>query len=324
MARAVVIRKHGGPSVLHGEDVAVGPPGPGELRLRQTFAGVNFHDVYVRSGQYRTLALPGVPGIEAVGIVDAVGAGVQGWQPGERAGYITSAYGCYASERLLPAEWALKLPATLDDRLVAASLLKGLTVEMLVQRVHRVQAGQWVLVQAAAGGVGRLLVQRVARLGARVIGTAGSPQKAALARAAGCCEVIAYRDEDVATRVREITGGRGVDVAYDSVGRDSFAGSLAALAPCAHLVSFGQASGPVPPLALSELQARSTTLSRPVVFHHTAAREARERLAAGLFEAVAQGVLALEPPLEFGLDEAAAAHALLESRGATRPIVLVT
>lgn len=319
---AVVMRRHGGPEVLEVEPVDTPDPAPGELRLQQTFVGVNFHDVYVRSGQYRTLALPGIPGIEGVGVVQQLGAGVQGFAAGDRVGYITGAYGCYARERVLSAGLAVKLPATLSDRDAAALLLKGLTVNMLVDAVHRVRAGDWVLVQAAAGGVGRLLAQWAAHLGARVIGTVGSPGKVAIARAAGCAEVIPYREENVVERVRVLTGGRGVDVAYDGVGRDSFAASLAALAPCAHLVNFGQASGPVEPVALAQLAARSTTLSRPVLFHYTAERARLEAMSAALFAAVAAGWLVAEPPEVFPLEQAAQAHALLESGRALRPVVL--
>jgi NADPH2:quinone reductase len=322
MSQAIVIDAYGGPEVLRPREVAVGAPGAGEVRLRQTFVGVNFHDVYVRSGQYKTLTPPGIPGIEAVGVVEELGAGVQGLRVGDRVGYVTRSYGCYAGERLLPAAIALKLPDAIDDRTAASVLLKGLTVEMLLQRVHRVTPGQWLLVQAAAGGVGQLLVQWAVHLGARVIGTVGSAGKVALARAAGCEEVILYREEDVPARVAAITGGRGVDVAYDGVGRDSFAGSLAALAPCSHLVNFGQASGPVPPVAMSDLQARSTTLSRPVVFHYAAQRGALEQMAASLFDALARGWLTVEAPVEFPLARAADAHVLLESRSATTPIVL--
>jgi NADPH2:quinone reductase len=324
MADAIVIEQHGGPEVLQARSVQVAAPGEGEVRLRQTFVGVNFHDVYVRTGAYRTLALPGIPGIEGVGVVEQVGPGVTGLRVGDRIGYITRAYGCYASERLLPAHLAIPLPAAIDDRTAASLLLKGLTVEMLVQRVHRVAPGQWVLVQAAAGGVGQLLVQWAARLGARVIGTVGSAEKVATARAAGCEEVILYREEDVAQRVAAITGGRGVAVVYDGVGRDSFAGSMASLSFCGHMVNFGQASGAVPPVALADLQARSTTLSRPVVFHYAARPGALQEMAAALFDALAQGWLHVEAPREFPLRQAAAAHALLESRAATQPIVLKT
>lgn len=322
MAQAIVIHEHGGPEVLRLQEVAVGAPGPGQVRLRQTFLGVNFHDIYVRSGQYRTLALPGIPGIEGVGVVEQLGEGVSGLRTGDRVCYISGGYGCYASERLLPADLALKLPDTVDDRTAAASLLKGLTVEMLVARVHRVTPGQWLLVQAAAGGVGQLLVQWAARLGARVIGTVGAPAKAEVARAAGCEAVILYRQEDVAARVAELTGGRGVDVVYDGVGRDSFAGSLASLSLCGHLINFGQASGPVPPVPLADLAARSTTLSRPVVFHYAAQRERRQAMAASLFEALAAGWITPAPAQEFELAQAADAHALLESGGATKPVVL--
>lgn len=322
MGRAVVIREHGQAEVLKVEAVPVGAPGPGELKLRQTYAGVNFHDIYVRSGQYRTLSLPGIPGIEGVGRVEAVGPGVEGFQPGDRVGYITGEYGCYASERLLAARFAVKLPDALSDLAAASLLLKGLTVEMLVNGVHRAQAGEVALVQAAAGGVGRLLVRWLAHLGARVIGTAGSPDKARIARAAGCAEVILYREEDVAQRVAAITGGRGVDVAYDGVGRDTFAGSLASLARCAHLVNFGQASGPVEPITLAQLAARSTTLSRPILFHYTAQRERLEAMSAAVFAAFASGWLDVEPAQEFALEAAAEAHRLLESGKATRPIVL--
>ena len=324
MAQAIFLEAYGGPEVLRPREVTVGAPGPGELRLRQTYAGVNFHDVYVRTGQYRTLAPPGIPGIEAVGVVEAVGPGVEGFRAGDRVGYVTRSYGCYAGERLLPAQIAVPLPAHLDDRTAASVLLKGLTVEMLAQRVHRITPGQWVLVQAAAGGVGQLLVQWAAHLGARVIGTVGLLSKVELARAAGCEQVILYREEDVAARVAAITGGRGVDVVYDGVGHDSFAGSLASLAMCAHLVNFGQASGPVPPLALSALQARSTTVSRPVVFHYAAQPGALRAMSAALFDALERGWLRVPAPIEFPLAEAAAAHGLLEARSATQPIVLKT
>jgi NADPH:quinone reductase len=322
MARAIVIHAYGGPEVLQAEEVAVGAPGAGELRLRQTFVGVNFHDVYVRTGEYRTLALPGTPGIEGVGVVEQVGPGVEGFRVGDRVGYITRSYGCYASERLLPARIALKLPDDVDDRTAAAILLKGLTVEMLVARVHRVHAGETVLVHAAAGGVGRMLVQWATRLGARVIGTVGAPEKVDVARAAGCAEVILYREENVPERVKAITGGRGVDVVYDGVGRDSFEGSLASLANCAHLVNFGQASGPVPPVSLSALQVRSTTLSRPGVFHYVAERAQLEQAGASLFEALSRGWITVDAPIEHALEDAHRAHERLQSRTATQPIVL--
>ena len=323
MAKAIVLRDHGGPEVLRLEDVAVGTPGPGELRVRQTAIGVNFHDCYVRSGLYRTLPLPGVPGIEAAGVVEEVGAGVTGFAPGDRIGYVTGAYGAYATERVLPAAIALKLPEGVDERLAATVLVKGLTAEMLLRQVHRVKAGDVVLVQAAAGGVGRLLCQWAAHLGAEVIGTAGSAAKAAVARASGCAHVVLYRDEDFVQRVREITGGRGVDVAYDSVGRDTFSGSLECLALRGHLVNFGQASGPVAPFEVSALAAKSNSVTRPILFHYLRERTALEAMGAALFDVLRSGAVRAEAGETLPLGEAAEAHRQLEAREAKGPMVLV-
>lgn len=323
MAEAIILREHGGPGALRPEAVAVNEPGPGELRIRQTAIGVNFHDCYVRSGLYRTLALPGVPGIEAAGVVEAVGTGVAGFAAGDRIGYVTAGYGAYASHRLLPAALALRLPAGMSDQLAAGVLLKGLTAQMLLHQVHRVEAGQTLLVQAAAGGVGRLLCQWAAQLGATVIGTVGSAAKAEIARAAGCHHVILYREEDFVARVKEITGGRGVDAAYDSVGRDTFDGSLECLALRGHLVHFGQSSGPVPPLAVARLAAKSNSLTRPMVFHFLGERPALEAMAASLFAALAGGAVRAAPGQVLPLAEAARAHELLESRQAEAPLILL-
>ncbi|WP_119155275.1 quinone oxidoreductase family protein [Caldimonas tepidiphila] len=322
MSEAIVIRAHGGPEVLLPEPVEVGAPGPGELRLRQTAIGVNFHDVYVRQGLYRTLALPGIPGIEGVGVVEEAGPGVTGFAPGDRVACLTLRYGGYATHRLLPAELAVRVPDGLDDRVVAATFLKGLTVQMLVDRVHRLQAGQTVLVHAAAGGVGQLLSQWARRIGATVIGTVGSEDKARVAREAGCEHVILYRQEDFVARVREITRGRGVDVAYDAVGRDTFSGSLDCLAPRGHLVNYGQASGPVEPLDISRLGARSGTVSRPAIVHYVAERGELEAMSAALFGALSAGWLRPGPAREFPLGCAADAHRWLESRAATGSTLL--
>ena len=322
MAEAIILREHGGPEALQPETVTIGAPTEGTLRIRQTAIGVNFHDTYVRSGLYRTLTLPGIPGIEAAGIVESVGPGVSGFNPGDRIGYVTDQYGAYASERLLPAALAFKLPQFLDDQTAASILVRGLTVEILTHAAHRVRPGDQVLVHAAAGGVGRLLCQRLAGLGAQVIGTAGSPEKAAIARAAGCHEVILYRDEDFVPRVRQITNGRGVDIAYNSVGKDTFLGSLVCLATRGHLVNFGQASGPVPPFEVSRLAAGSFTLSRPILFHYLSDISERDALIASLFDALARGILTVPPIQAFPLAQAAIAHAALESRAANGPIIL--
>ena len=323
MTRAIVLREFGGPPALRIETIDVGDPGPGELRIRQTAVGVNFHDVYVRSGLYRTLALPGIPGIEAAGVIEAIGPGVAGFAVGDRIAYATGRYGAYASDRILPAELAIRLPPEIDDQTAATVLLKGLTAEMLVRQVHVIKPGDIVLVHAAAGGVGRLLCQWANHLGATVIGTAGSEARAALARRMGCEHTILYREENFVDRVRDITGGRGVDVAYDSVGKDTFLGSLGCLSIRGHLVNFGQSSGSVEPFEVSRLAARSNSVTRPIVFHYFAQRAALESMTAALFDAMARGVLSVESGTCYPLAEAAAAHEALETRQAPGPLLLI-
>ncbi len=317
MSLAIVINEPGGPEVLRPVERAIGAPARGEIRLRQTAVAVNFHDIYVRTGQYKTLTLPGVPGLEGVGVVDAVGAGVTGFVPGDHVAYMTLGYGGYAAERNLAADLAVKIPDGVPDETAAAAYLKGLTVEMLVRRVHKVEPGKTVLVHAAAGGVGQLLVQWAKHLGATVIGTAGSAAKLEAARAAGCAHVVNYRTDDFVAAVRDFTGGKGADVVYDAIGRDTFKRSLEALALCGHLVNYGQASGPVDPIAPVELFAKSATLSRPNVFHYVQQQRATlEAAAADLFQGLKAGWLSIPSPTLIPLAEAAEAHRLLESRAA--------
>jgi NADPH2:quinone reductase len=323
MSLAIVISEPGGPEVLRPVEREVGAPAAGELRLRQTAVAVNFHDIYVRTGLYKTLAMPGVPGLEGVGIVDAVGPGVTGFAVGDHAAYMTHGYGGYSAERTLAAGLAVKIPAAVPDQVAAAAYLKGLTVEMLARRVHRLEPGKTVLVHAAAGGVGRMLVQWAVHAGATVIGTAGSEAKRQSAREAGCALAIDYRSGDWVAAVKEFTGGRGVDVVYDAVGRDTIRGSIDALALCGHLVNFGQASGPVDPIAPVELFVKSLTLSRPNVFHYVQQQRATlEEAAARVFQGIADGWLSVPPPTLVPLADAAQAHRLLESREAAGAIVL--
>ncbi len=323
MARAIVLRQHGGPEALRPESVEIGAPAAGELQVRQTAIGVNFHDVYVRSGLYRTLTLPGIPGIEGVGRVESVGPAVHDFTVGDRVGYVSGRYGAYAGRRNLPAALALKLPDTMDDRLAATVLLKGLTAEMLLRRVTRVGRGTTILVHAAAGGVGRLLCRWAAHLGATVIGTVGSDAKSRLARAAGCHHTILYRSADFVEAVKRITRGRGVDVAFDSVGKDTFYGSLDALATLGHLVNFGQSSGPVEPLQVSRLAAKSNSVTRPILFHYLEDPARLREMAAALFDAFARGILSATPGQALPLAEAARAHQALEARSAEGPFILI-
>ena len=322
MAKAIVFREHGGPEVLMVTQTAVGRPGAGELRVRQTAIGVNFHDCYVRSGLYKSLALPGIPGIEGAGIVEDVGPGVTGFAPGDRVGYVTAGYGGYASERLLPAHLALKLPDGMSEETAAAVLLKGLTVSMLVNHVHAVKPGERILVQAAAGGVGQLLCQWARHLGATVIGTVGSADKGEIAKRNGCHHTILYRDEDFVARVKDITGGQGVHAAYDSVGNDTLLGSLACLSVRGHLVNFGQSSGPVAPFAVSALSSGSNSLTRPMMFHYMRDRKELEALAQPLFDVLANGAVKAGAPQRFALADVAAAHTALEARQTTGSVIL--
>jgi NADPH:quinone reductase-like Zn-dependent oxidoreductase len=293
------------------------------VRLRHTRIGVNFHDVYVRSGLYKTLALPGTPGIEAAGKVLACGPGVHQFKPGDRVAYVTGAYGVYASERLIDADQLIAVPDEVSDEAVASALLRGLTVDMLLLRVHRVTPGMRVLVQAAAGGVGQLLCQWGAHLGAELIGTVADEAQARLARDAGCHHVVFFKTEDVAARVLEITGGQGVAVAYDGVGKDSFTGSLKSLGMLGHLVNFGQASGAIPPFEVSSLAAKSNSLTRPIIFHHVADATRRAAMAANVLAALREGWLRVNAPREFALADAAESHRVIEAQGASVPLLLV-
>ena len=322
MPHAIRIEKVGGPEVMRLEDVSVGDPGQGEVRIRQGAIGVNFIDVYHRAGLY-PLPLPTGLGVEAAGTVEAVGPGVAHLRAGDRATYLGPA-GAYAQARVVPADRCVKVPEGVDDLTAAAVFMKGLTVRSLVRRTYPLKAGETILVHAAAGGVGVLLVQWAKAIGATVIGTAGSGEKAALARENGCDHTIVYTRDDFAKRVRELTGGKGVAVVYDAVGQATFQGSLDCLAPLGLMVTFGNASGPVPPLDVRQLAAKgSLFLTRPTVFTYVATHEALQAAATDVFEALRTGALRPRPPRTWPLAEAAAAHRALEARQTTGSVVLL-
>lgn len=323
MAMGIVLRENGGPEKLRLESIEVGTPGPDEVRLRQTAIGVNFHDIYVRTGLYKTLQLPGIPGLDAVGVVEAIGTRVRHLKPGDRVAYITAAYGAYANERLIAADRLLHLPDEIDDRTAAATLVRGLTVWMLLDKVHPLKSNGRYLVHAAAGGVGRLLCQWATHLGGYVIGTAGSEQKAAIALQAGCKDVILYRQENFAQRVRDLTQGQGVDAVFDSVGKDTFDRSLECLGLRGHLVNFGQSSGPVEPFAVSRLAEKSNTLSRPILFHYIEDPMERADMAKHVFEALRSGTIVADIAAQYPLGEAAQAHRALEMRMTTGSTILI-
>ena len=322
-AEAIVVRAYGGPEVLVAETVRVLPPGPGEVRLRQTAIGVNYLDVYIRSAPNALLTPPATPGVEAAGEVLEVGDGVTHILPGDRVAYACLPIGSYAALRTMPAAQLVILPQAIDDEIAAAAMLKGMTAEYLLHRTHRVQRGDVVLVHAAAGGVGLLLCQWARHLGATVIGTVGTADKARLARDAGCDYPIVAPLADFAAQVKEITRGHGADVVYDGIGRASFAGSFEALAMRGHLVLYGQATGlpdPVPPGLLSE---KSATITRPVLFHYTAEPTDLRDMAGNLFRMIESGALRVSVNQRFTLREAAQAHRALESRQTTGSTILL-
>jgi NADPH2:quinone reductase len=323
MSKAITFETTGGPEVLRWVDVEVGDPGDGQVRLRHTAVGVNYIDTYHRSGLY-PLELPSGIGLEAAGIVDAVGTGVEELEVGDRVAYASPPPGAYALERLMPADRLVKLPRSVDDRTAAAAMLKGMTAQYLLRRVFHVGAEDTILFHAAAGGVGLIACQWAKRLGATVIGTVGSDEKAQLARAHGCDHTIVYTREDFAARVREITDGAGVPVVYDSVGADTWEGSLDCLSRFGTMVSFGNSSGPVPPFAPATLSTKgSLFLTRPTLFHYTAERDDLVDSANELFEVLADGSVEVEVNQTYPLEDAAQAHRDLESRASTGSTVLL-
>jgi NADPH2:quinone reductase len=323
MDGAIVISRHGGPEVLEWTTKSPGKPGAGEVLVRHTAIGLNYIDVYHRIGLY-PVTLPFSPGVEAAGVVAEVGSGVTDLKAGDRVAYqMNGPLGSYTEARVLPSARLFKLPKEIGDETAAAIMLKGCTVEYLVRRTYPVKSGEAVLVHAAAGGVGLLLSQWLKAIGAHVIGTVGSEDKAALARKNGCEHTILYRTEDVAKRVKEITNGRGVDVVYDSVGQATFMGSLDSLRSRGMMVSFGNASGPVEPIApLLLLQKGSLFLTRPTIGHYYASREESSEGTAALFRMVSTGQVRPHVGARYPLREAARAHIDLEARRTVGSTVL--
>jgi NADPH2:quinone reductase len=324
MSKAVRVHAHGGPEVLTYEEVATGRPEAGQVLIRHTAIGLNFLDTYYRSGLYPAPAgLPLTPGGEAAGLVVETGEGVDWLKPGERVAY-TTPLGAYCQQRLIAADRLVKIPSGVSDEQAAAMMLKGMTAEYLLRRTFKVQPGDTILCHAAAGGVGLILGQWAKHLGATVIGTAGSGDKIALARAHGFDHLINYRDKDFVSEVKEITGGRLCDVVYDSVGKDTFPGSLDCLRPRGMFVSFGQSSGPIPPFNMALLsQKGSLFATRPSLYVYIAKREDLESSADALFDVVSKGVVDIKINQRYALAEAATAHADLEGRRTTGTSILI-
>jgi len=323
MAKAIRLTRTGGPEVLEYVDVEVGEPGPGEARVRQHAIGLNFIDVYFRSGLY-PMPLPSGLGQEGAGVVEAVGEGVTHVRPGDRVAYAGRPNGAYSEVRVMPADILVKLPDTIDFETAAAMMLQGLTVQYLFNGTYKLQPGQTILFHAAAGGVGLIACQWARALGVHLIGTVGSKEKGELALAHGAAHVINYNEEDIVARVLEITGGARVPVVYDSVGKDTFIRSLDCLQPRGLMVSFGNSSGAVPPFSLNELASRgSLYITRPSLGAYAATRPELEAMAADLFQMVASGKVKVDIRQRFPLADAAQAHIALESRRTTGSTILL-
>ena len=323
MPHAIRIHQTGGPEQLRWEAVPSAAPGPGQVRLRHTAVGLNYIDVYHRTGLY-PVPLPAILGTEAAGVVLEVGPGVSDFKPGDRVAHATLGPGSYCEERIAQADRLVPLPTAIDDRTAAAIMLKGMTAEYLLRRTYPVKPGDAILVHAAAGGVGLILCQWARHLGATVIGTVGSRAKAELAQANGCHHVVVTSEEDFHPRVRELTGGKGVRVVYDSVGKDTFQRSLDCLAPRGLLALFGQSSGPVPPFDAGVLaQKGSLYLTRPTLFTYAASREDLLESSRALFEVVAGGIAKIHVGATYPLAEAAQAHRDLEARRTTGSVLLL-
>jgi NADPH2:quinone reductase len=324
MSKAIRISRTGGPEVLEYVDVEVGEPGPGQARVKQAACGINYIDVYFRTGLYPQ-SLPAGIGMEGAGVVEAVGEGVTHVKPGDRVAYAGHPPGSYAEVRVMPAAPLVKLPDAIDFETGAAMMLQGMTVQYLLRRTYQVKPGDTILFHAAAGGVGLIACQWAKALGVNLIGTVGSDEKAELAKQHGAAHVINYKTENFVERVKEITAGRGVPVVYDSIGKDTFTGSLDCLSPLGMMVSFGSASGPVPPFSLQELASRgSLFITRPTLFSYVAKRADLEATAADLFDMVASGKVKIEVNQRYALKDAAQAHIDLESRKTTGSGILLT
>ncbi|NUO85165.1 MAG: quinone oxidoreductase [Cupriavidus sp.] len=323
MSKAIRIEQTGGPEVMQWVDVQVGDPGPGEVRVRHEAVGLNYIDVYFRTGLYKQ-PLPGGLGMEGAGVVEAVGEGVHHVAVGDRVAYAGRPTGAYAQVRVMPADIVVRLPDAIPFDTAAAMMLQGLTAQYLIRDSYKVQPGDTVLLHAAAGGVGLIACQWLKALGVTVIGTVGSDEKAELARANGCAHTIVYTRESFVERVREITNGKGVPAVYDSIGADTFRGSLDCLAPRGTMVSFGNASGPVPPFDLSVLGNKgSLRLTRPTLMTYVVHRELLEPMVADLFDAVTTGKVKIDIRQRYALSEVAQAHRDLEARKTTGSTILL-
>ena len=323
MSSAIVINSYGSSEVLTYQKHNIKEPLANQIQIKHTAIGVNYHDVYVRSGLYKTLTLPGIPGCEASGIVEKIGNNVKDFQVGERVTYCTREYGAYATHINISHDKVIKIPSFLSDELVATNFLRALTVEMLINRMTSVDSSKSILVTAASGGVGRLLCQWANSMGVKVIGSVGSLEKTDETKLNGCSETFVSSDQEFSKKILDATDGKGVDIVFDSVGNDTFESSIASLAHCGYLINFGQSSGPVKPVLMSTLAEKSLSISRPILFHYFGNRKNYEKMASSVFKAFEDQIIKVANFLPFDLKDASSAHNTLESRKGGGSIYLI-
>ena len=314
MAKAIILKEYGKSEVLKLEDIKVQKPQENEISIKQTAIGVHFHDVYVRSGLYKTLSLPGIPGLEAAGIVEEVGKKVTNFKPGDKVGYITKNYGAYTSHRNLDHKIAIKIPKNISTELMATNFSRAITVQMLMEEVTNVKANDIILITAVTGGVGKIFSQWAKSIGALVIGSVSSKEKALLAKSYGCDYTLIYDQPDFISQIMDITDGKGVDKVFDSVGKDTFENSIKSIRACGHLVNFGQSSGPVEPLLMSTLASKSLTVSRPILFDYISNSIVYKKMTDSVFDAFENNKIIIPKLRSYKLEDANLAHDLLESR----------
>ena len=324
MGKAIVLRKYGNSDQLKLEDVEIKKPSEEELLLKQTAIAVHFHDIYVRTGLYKTLSLPGIPGLEAVGVVEEIGEGVSDFFPGDRVGYIDRNYGAYATHRVVNKKLCFKVPDFISDEIIATNFSRAITVQMLMEMVTQVRASDTILITAVTGGVGKIFAQWAKSLGVQVIGTVGSKEKLALGKSFGCDYTLTYDQHDFIDQIFDITNGKGVDKVFDSVGKDTFENSLKSVSICGHIINFGQSSGPIDPIQMSLLAAKSLTISRPIIFDYISERETYIKMVQSVFNAFKNGNIKTPTLTPYSLKDAYLAHGMLESRKGGGSVFLKT
>ena len=324
MGKAIVLRKYGNSDQLKLEDVEIKKPSEDELLLKQTAIAVHFHDIYVRTGLYKTLSLPGIPGLEAVGVVEEIGKGVSDFSPGDRVGYIDRNYGAYATNRVVNKKLCFKVPDFISDEIIATNFSRAITVQMLMEMVTQVRASDTILITAVTGGVGKIFAQWAKSLGVQVIGTVGSKEKLALGKSFGCDYTLTYDQTDFIDEIFDITNGKGVDKVFDSVGKDTFKNSLKSVSTCGHIINFGQSSGPIDPVQMSLLAAKSLTISRPIIFDYISERETYIKMVQSVFNAFKNGNIKTPTLTPYSLKDAYLAHGMLESRKGGGSVFLKT